>query len=94
MICISHVFKGDDVKYKDAFLADTGIKQSYFEELNVERTPGNLVKSYIKGITINMFRNYSATMKSKIESIANDFDVIIAEHYEVMQYIPKSYKEK
>ena len=86
--------KGDDVKYKDAFLADTGIKQSYFEELNVERTPGNLVKSYIKGITINMFRNYSATMKSKIESIANDFDVIIAEHYEVMQYIPKSYKGK
>ena len=29
--------KGDDVKYKDAFLADTGIKQSYFEVLNVER---------------------------------------------------------
>jgi len=86
--------KGDDVKYKDAFLEDTGIKNYYFEVLNVERNPVNLVKSYLKGITINMFRNYSPAMHRKIESIANNYDVIIAEHYEVMQYVPKSFKGK
>lgn len=86
--------KGDDVKYKDAFLEDTGITNYYFEVLNVERTPVNLIKSYLMGITINMFRNYSASMKQKIASIADDYDVIIAEHYEVMQYVPKNYKGK
>lgn len=86
--------KGDDVKYKDAFIKETGIKQYYFEELNIERNAQNLLKSYIKGISINMFRNYSPLMKKKIEEIADEFDVIIAEHYEVMQYIPKSYKGK
>ncbi|MBK7441477.1 MAG: glycosyltransferase family 4 protein [Bacteroidetes bacterium] len=86
--------KGDDVKYKDAFLADTGIKNYYFEVLNVVRNPVNLVKSYLKNMTINMFRNYSHTMKQKIDAIANDYDVIIAEHYEVMQYVPKSFKGK
>ncbi|MFN0274754.1 MAG: glycosyltransferase [Chitinophagales bacterium] len=86
--------KGDDVKYKDAFIRDTGIQNYYFEELNVERNGRNLIKSYLKGITINMFRNYSSAMKQKIEEIANDYDVILAEHYEVMQYIPKNYKGK
>lgn len=86
--------KGDDVKYKDAFLADTGIRQSYFEVLNVPRTPVNLLKSYAMGITINMFRNYSASFKKKIEEIADQFDVIVAEHYEVMQYVPKTFKGK
>ncbi len=86
--------KGDDSKYKDAFLADTGIKKYYFEELNVERNPVNLIKSYAKGITINMFRSYSATFQKKINEIANDYDIIVAEHYEAMQYIPKNFNGK
>ena len=86
--------KGEDVKYKDAFLEDTGITNYYFEVLNVERNPVNLIKSYVKGISINMFRNYSPSMHRKIQEIANDYDVIIAEHYEVMQYVPKNFKGK
>lgn len=86
--------KGDDVKYKDAFLADTGITNYYFEVLNVPRSGVNLIKSYLKGMTINMFRNYSPAMHRHIQSIAHEYDVIIAEHYEVMQYIPKNYSGK
>ena len=86
--------KGDDVKYKDAFLEDTGIQNYYFEVLNVPRSGANLIKSYLKGMTINMYRNYSASMHRHIESIAHHYDVIVAEHYEVMQYVPKNYKGK
>jgi polysaccharide biosynthesis protein PslH len=86
--------KGEDVKHKDAFVENLNLQNYYFEVLNVERNPVNLVKSYLKGITINMFRNYSASMHQKIASIANDYDVIIAEHYEVMQYVPKTFKGK
>ncbi len=86
--------KGDDVQFKDAFLADTGIKNYYFEPLNVVRNAKNLLKSYAMRMTINMFRNYSASFKRKIAEIADQFDVIVAEHYEVMQYVPKSFKGK
>ncbi|MEZ5014766.1 MAG: glycosyltransferase [Chitinophagales bacterium] len=86
--------KGDDVKYADAFLADTGITNYYFEPLNIERSGKNLILSYLKGMTINMFRNYSEKMKQHIASIADQYDVIVAEHYEVMQYVPKSFKGK
>jgi len=86
--------KGDDVRYKDAFLEETGITNYYFEVLNVPRSGVNLLKSYLKGMTINMFRNYSASMHRHIHAIAHAYDVIVAEHYEVMQYIPDDYKGK
>lgn len=86
--------KGEDVQYKDAFLADTGIQHYYFEELNVERNALNLLKSYALGISINMFRNRSASFKEKIASIAKDVDVIVVDHYEAMQYVPADFKGK
>lgn len=86
--------KGEDVQYKDAFIAETGIANHYFEVLNVPRTPLNLLRSYAKGITINMLRSYSKRFKEKIHAIADGFDVIIVEHYEAMQYIPAQYSGK
>ncbi len=86
--------KGEDKKYKDAFLQDTGITQYYFEELNVERNAFNLLKSYLLGISINMLRNRSRTFREKIAAIANDYDVIVVDHYEAMQYVPDGYKGK
>lgn len=88
------LLKGDDVKYKDEFIRETGIQKYYFEPLNVERNGMNLLKSYVKDMTINMFRSYSASFKKKIEEIADDYDVIIAEHYEAMQYVPANFKGK
>lgn len=88
------LLKGEDPRYKDAFLAETGITKYYFEPLQVPRTGMNLLKSYRKGITLNMYRSYSATFQKKIAEIAGDFDVIVAEHYEAMQYVPENYKGK
>lgn len=88
------LLKGDDIKYKEDFINDTGIKNYYFEPLNIPRSGKNLAKSYLKGITINMFRSYSPSFAKKIESIADDYDVIVAEHYEAMQYVPKNFKGK
>jgi glycosyltransferase involved in cell wall biosynthesis len=88
------LLKGDDVKYKDDFVKQNNIQNYYFEPLNVERNGVNLIKSYLKGKTINMFRSYSPSFKKKIEAIAGDYDVIVAEHYEAMQYVPKNFKGK
>lgn len=86
--------KGEDVKYRDAFLKDTGISNYYMEELNVERNPVNLIKSYLLGISINMYRNRSASFKQKIADVAGDYDVIVVDHYEAMQYVPDDFKGK
>lgn len=88
------LLKGDDVKYKDDFVKQNNIQNYYFEPLNVERNGINLIKSYLKRKTINMFRSYSPSFKKKIEEIAGDYDVIVAEHYEAMQYVPKNFKGK
>ncbi|MFN3940647.1 MAG: glycosyltransferase, partial [Chitinophagales bacterium] len=64
------------------------------EELNVERSARNLLKSYAMGITINMLRNYSLSFKEKIASLAPGYEVIIVEHYEAMQYVPADFKGK
>jgi glycosyltransferase involved in cell wall biosynthesis len=81
-------------KYEKEFLQQSGIKNYYFEKLDVPRTPANLLRSYAKGMTLNVFRSYSKTFADKIASIADQFDVILVDHYEAYQYIPASYKGK
>ncbi len=88
------LLKGEDEKYKESFINDTGIQKYYFEPLNIERNGKNLLRSYVRGITINMFRSYSPAFKKKIEEVASDCDVIVAEHYEAMQYVPANFKRK
>jgi polysaccharide biosynthesis protein PslH len=81
-------------KYEKDFLKASGVKNYYFEKLDVPRTPMNLIRSYLKGQTLNMFRSYSQTFADKIASIANQFDIILVDHYEAYQYIPASFKGK
>ncbi len=86
--------KGEDVQYRDAFLKDTGITNYHMEELNVERNVVNLLKSYLLGVSINMFRNRSASFRQKIAEIADGYDVIVVDHYEAMQYVPDDFRGK
>jgi glycosyltransferase involved in cell wall biosynthesis len=79
-------------EYEKAFLEASGIKNYYFEKLDVPRTPLNLIKSYMRGMTLNMFRSHSDSFAKHIESIADQFDAIFVDHYEAYHYIPKSYK--
>ena len=83
-------------QYEEQFLEASGIPEenSYFETIDVPRTPMNLIKSYVKGMTLNMFRSYSQSFADHIASIADQFDLILADHYEAYQYIPASYKGK
>lgn len=83
-------------QYEEQFLEASGIPKdnSYFETIDVPRTPLNLIRSYMKGMTLNMFRSYSQSFADHIASIADQFDLILADHYEAYQYIPASYKGK
>ncbi len=81
-------------QYEEAFLKASGITQYYFEKLDVPRTIPNLLRSYARGMTLNMFRSYSKSFADHIASIADRFDTILVDHYEAYQYIPASFKGK
>jgi glycosyltransferase involved in cell wall biosynthesis len=53
-----------------------------------------LLKSYALGISINMFRNRSDSFKTKIAAVAKEYDVLVVDHYEAMQYVPDDFQGK
>ena len=53
-----------------------------------------MVKSFIKGVPLNVFRNSSKTFHQKISSIADQFDILWVDHYEAFQYVPEGFNGK
>src|SRR5690554_5544337 len=66
----------------------------YGEKLHINRNPLSLIKSYFGHACLNVYRNYSSTFKQKISKIANTYDLLLIDHYEMFQYVPKDFKKK
>lgn len=54
------------------------------------RTALNLLKSYLRAPTLNVYRNASAEISKLTEKWAPDADVIFVDHYEMAQFVPKN----
>lgn len=67
---------------------DTVVTQS----LNIARTPINFIKSCLATIPLTIYRNRSAEFKAKISAIADDYEMILVDHYLMSQYIPANYQ--
>lgn len=66
----------------------------YQEASHNVRSAGNLIKSYMAGIPINVYRNKQPTLARQISQVADDFDVILLDHFESAQFVPASFKGK
>lgn len=64
------------------------------EATNNVRSARNLVKSYIAGVPINVYRNSQQALANKIAAVADQFDVILVDHFESAQFIPGDFKGK
>jgi polysaccharide biosynthesis protein PslH len=64
------------------------------EATNNVRSAKNLVKSYIAGVPINVYRNSQQALAHKIAAIADQFDVILVDHFESAQFIPADFRGK
>lgn len=93
-LSVSCLLKEDDEDYLSEFEQSIDIQSLISEKLQVNRSPLNLIKSYLGFPCLNVFRNYSATFEQKTHSVAKEFDAIIVDHYEMFQYVPKHYKGK
>ncbi len=86
--------KNEDKDHEAELLEKVQLKGYYREEIDVPRTPMNLIKSNLKGIPLNLYRNLSNTFAKELEKMAMQCEVIFIDHYEMFQYVPKDYKGK
>ena len=76
------------------FCSNVDLDVYYRDVVEVPRTGLNLAKSYLKAVPLNVFRSYSESLKEQVKQIANQFEVIVLDHYESFQYLPSDYKGK
>lgn len=86
------------VKYGDEKIAkmcgQIKLKDFIHETCEVPRTPGNLIKSYLKNIPLNVYRSQSKKIADQVDLIAKNYDLILVDHYEGFQYVPPGYRGK
>lgn len=93
-LSIASLLKDDDAKHEADFKKQLSLDSYISERIAISRSPINLVKSYLFAVCLNVFRNYSINFENKVAELGVDFDVIIADHYEIFQYLPKGFKGK
>jgi glycosyltransferase involved in cell wall biosynthesis len=78
----------------DSFKSKTNLRDFVTDRVEIPRSGGTLFKSYLKGIPINVMRSQSSRIKKEIAQIANNYDIILLDHYESAQYVPSDYQGK
>jgi len=81
--------KENDEAFVDAFLENTSVDAFISEPVKVPRTAKNLIRSYLKGKPLNIVRTYSKFLQKRVDEIADQFDLILADHFETFQFLPK-----
>lgn len=93
-VSCAYFLKNDDSENQAEFKNSIRLEKIYAEPLQTKRSALNLLKSYFNAPCLNVFRNYSTSFKAKIEQLAASVDLLLIDHYEMFQYVPKSFKGK
>jgi len=86
--------KGDDNKHLESFKSSMKLASCTAVEIQMERTPLNLVRSYLLADSLNVFRSKSTIVKNAVLKLVEHADLLIVDHYEMGQYIPLQMKAK
>ncbi|MFT4519244.1 MAG: glycosyltransferase involved in cell wall biosynthesis [Halioglobus sp.] len=83
--------KMEDPFFVEDFHKVSGCSEHMHEEIHVPRSPRNLVLSYLRGIPLNVHRTLNTQLKNRIATVADQYDIIFLDHYEVYPYVPQGY---
>jgi len=78
----------------DQFKSSIPIAHLYSATVVRERSAKNLLRSYAQRIPLNVYRSRSEELRAKVSEIADQFDIILLDHYEAFQYLPNDYRGK
>lgn len=84
--------KEDDSAHVADFHAISPCENHLHDEVSVARNAGNLALSYARRVPLNVLRTVSKQLLKQIAQCAGDFDIILLDHYEVMPYLPSSFR--
>lgn len=84
--------KNEDRSEEDTFRKKVKLSMYYSEEIDIPRSGLNFIKSNLKGIPLNLYRNLSGTFGRQVSRMAADADVIFVDHYEMYQYVPWNFR--
>ena len=93
-LSVGCLLKGDDQKHEHDFKTKVQLAAFFSESQNTPRTALNLLKSYLLSKSLNIYRNKNSVFKEKVLRHAKNVDIIILDHYEVFQFVPKEFKGK
>ena len=93
-VTAAYFLKNEDINFQQEFFQKVTLKGYYGEEIAIPRTPITFIKSNLKGIPLNLYRNRSSIFRNKVRALAQDCDVIFVDHYEVFQYVPRNFRGK
>lgn len=81
------LLKWDDEKHVPDFLNQIALEDFQGVSFTLNRTPGTIIKSYLKAVPINFIRNYHPMMEQAIQKRLHQADYILVDHYEMYQYL-------
>lgn len=93
-LTLACLLKNDDAAQLEAYRQHSGLKNIISEPLEVPRTAMNLVRSNLRLIPLNLYRNRSASFRKKLENEWSRYDIIFADHYVMYQYVPENCQAK
>lgn len=93
-LSLANFLKNDEKSHLDTFLSKVKLEDYYYEPIDIPRTAANLIKSNLLLQPLNLYRNRSKTFKANIKKMIEASDAIFVDHYEMFQYVPKSYTGK
>ncbi|MEP5568001.1 MAG: glycosyltransferase [Halioglobus sp.] len=84
--------KLEDAQYREAFEKVSGCESHFHAPINVPRSGANLLKSYIQRFPLNVRRTLDRGLQAQVSALADEHDIIVLDHYEVLPYLPASYQ--
>ncbi|HMU98474.1 MAG TPA: glycosyltransferase [Chitinophagales bacterium] len=89
------LLKGEDVQLLEEFKASIpNIMQFFTVPSNIERNAINILKANLQFKPISFYRNFSKQLDKLLQTIFANYDIIIVDHVDMFQYIPKQYFHK
>ena len=86
--------KSEDSENLTAFYRVSPCRAHLHEPVERSRSAKNLLRSYLGGIPLNVYRSFSRVLAARTRRIAGSFDLIFLDHYELHSYIPADYYER
>ena len=78
-----------DAQHQAEFEALSPCTQHLHRAVDVPRSAGNLLRSYLVGQPLNVLRSYHPQLAREVKRLAGKHDVIFVDHFEVAAYLPR-----